>query len=95
MTTNLTSRISIAATAALIALASSAAFNPASAADKEAVGRCFGLNTCKGTSLCATSKNDCKGLNTCKGEGVLVKTKTACLAAGGTLIEPKAKAKAK
>lgn len=91
MTSTLTSRISIATVAALIALATTAAFTPASAADKEPVGRCFGLNTCKGTSLCATSRNDCKGLNNCKGEGVLVKTKTDCLAGGGSLTELKAK----
>ena len=86
----LKSRVSIATTAALIALASFSIASPASAAaEKEQPGRCYGINTCKGTSLCATAKNDCKGLNSCKGEGVLVRTKTACLAAGGTLTEPK------
>lgn len=91
-----TSRISIAAASALLALASLATVTSAHAADqtqkadtKEPLGRCYGINTCKGTSLCATAKNDCKGLNNCKGEGVLVKTKSACLAAGGTLTEPK------
>jgi uncharacterized membrane protein len=88
------SRFSFATAAALIALASAASFaTPASAAangtQKEEPGRCYGINTCKGTSLCATAKNDCKGLNSCKGQGVLVKTKTECLAAGGTLTEPK------
>ncbi|MES3024306.1 MAG: hypothetical protein V4857_22285 [Pseudomonadota bacterium] len=86
------SNFSFASAAALIALASASIVTPASAqpaAEKEAPGRCYGINTCKGTSLCATAKNDCKGLNSCKGEGVLVKTKTACLAAGGTLTEPK------
>ncbi|HEV7775547.1 MAG TPA: hypothetical protein VGO76_01690 [Luteibacter sp.] len=88
------SRFSFATAAALIALASAASFAaPANAdtgsAGKEQPGRCYGVNTCKGTSLCATAKHDCKGLNSCKGEGVLVKTKTECLAAGGTLTEPK------
>jgi hypothetical protein len=91
---NIAKRNTLAAAAALIALASAAFTNPASAAsgataEKEQPGRCYGINTCKGTSLCATAKNDCKGLNSCKGEGVLVRTKTACLAAGGTLTEPK------
>lgn len=27
----------------------------------------YGANSCKGTSVCATSKHDCKGLNGCKG----------------------------
>jgi uncharacterized membrane protein len=86
-------RTSFATAAALVALAV-ASISSASAADqktapKEELGRCYGVNTCKGTSLCATAKNDCKGLNTCKGQGVVVKTKTDCLAAGGTLTEPK------
>jgi hypothetical protein len=79
---------SFAAAAALIAI-SSAAMGPVHAAEKEQPGRCYGINTCKGTSVCATAKNDCKGLNECKGQGVLVKTPTECKALGGTLTEPK------
>ena len=91
MKPSVTTRVSLAAASALMALASLAA-NAAEtstepAAVKEPLGRCYGINTCKGTSLCATAKNDCKGLNSCKGEGVLVRTKTACLAEGGTLTE--------
>ena len=90
MSTNIASRFSFATAAALIALASVASVSTSvSAAEKEQPGRCYGINTCKGTSLCATAKNDCKGLNSCKGEGVLVRTKTACLAEGGTLTETK------
>jgi uncharacterized membrane protein len=88
-----TSRVGIAAASALLALASltiGTSVHAAESAQKsEPVGRCYGINTCKGTSLCATAKNDCKGLNNCKGEGVLVRTKSDCLAAGGTLTEPK------
>ncbi|MGO4327467.1 hypothetical protein AB4Z48_10380 [Cupriavidus sp. 2TAF22] len=80
---------SIATAAALVALASFSIASPAHAAGKEEPGRCYGVNTCKGTSLCATAKNDCKGLNDCKGKGVLVKPKSECLKAGGTLTEPK------
>lgn len=88
------SRTSLASAAALVALAVASIASPVRAADqqadaKEAPTRCYGVNTCKGTSLCATAKNDCKGLNSCKGQGVLVKTKSACLAEGGTLTEPK------
>ena len=91
-----TTRLSIAAASAMLALASLAIGTNVHAAEqtqkpdnKDPVGRCYGINTCKGTSLCATAKNDCKGLNSCKGEGVLVRTKTACLAEGGALTEPK------
>lgn len=87
------SRTSFAAAAALVALAVASIGSPVRAADgaaqKEEVARCYGVNTCKGTSLCATAKHDCKGLNSCKGEGVLAKTPTECKAAGGTLTEPK------
>lgn len=88
-----TSRSTLVAASVLIALGTlgGAVAHAADAPAKEALGRCYGINTCKGTSLCATAKNDCKGLNTCKGEGVLVKTKTECLAAGGTVTEPASK----
>lgn len=86
-------RLGLASAAAMLALASAALSTPVQAADQqqkaEQPGRCYGINTCKGSSLCATSHNDCKGLNECKGQGVLVKTKSECLAAGGTLTEPK------
>lgn len=80
---------SLATAAALLAISTASMASPAPTAEVEKPGRCYGVNTCKGTSLCATAKNDCKGLNACKGEGVLVKTKTECLAAGGTLTEAK------
>ncbi|HLZ66534.1 MAG TPA: hypothetical protein VKQ29_09900 [Aliidongia sp.] len=92
MSNTIKTRASIAATAALMAIAAASIGNSAFAADggqKEQPGRCYGINTCKGTSLCATAKSDCKGLNDCKGQGVLVKPKSECLAAGGTLTEPK------
>lgn len=86
------SQTSLASAAALVALAI-ASVAPAHADDKTSAKedpvRCYGVNACKGTSLCATAKNDCKGLNTCKGQGVLVKTKSECLKEGGTLTEPK------
>jgi uncharacterized membrane protein len=85
------SQVFRAGAAALLALSSLSLTAPVHAADAavkaEQPGRCYGINTCKGTSLCATAKNDCKGLNECKGEGVLVKTPTECKALGGTLTE--------
>jgi uncharacterized membrane protein len=90
MNTALKSRLSLAAASALIAMASASFASAASAADQqEKPGRCYGVNSCKGESLCATAKHDCKGLNSCKGEGVIVKTPSECLKAGGTLTEPK------
>jgi hypothetical protein len=89
MTNTLKSRLSFATAAALVALGSASVVSTAHAAGAEQPGRCYGVNSCKGTSLCATAKNDCKGLNTCKGRGVLVKPASECLGAGGTLTEPK------
>jgi uncharacterized membrane protein len=86
-TNRCTSRVGMAGAAALLALASLSMSSPSFAADKEQPGRCYGINNCKGESLCATAKNDCKGLNECKGKGVLVKTPTECKALGGTVTE--------
>lgn len=87
------SRSSLAAAAGIVALALASIHSPARAADhaspKEEPARCYGVNTCKGQSLCATAKHDCKGLNDCKGQGVIVKAPSECVAAGGTLTEPK------
>jgi hypothetical protein len=82
-----TSRAGKAGAAALLALAALGMQAGAQAADKELPTRCYGANSCKGESLCATSKNDCKGLNECKGQGVIVKTPTECKALGGSLTE--------
>ena len=87
MSKQTTSRVGMAGAAALLALATLGMSNASFAADKEQSGRCYGINNCKGQSLCATAKNDCKGLNECKGLGVLVKTPTECKALGGTLTE--------
>jgi uncharacterized membrane protein len=94
MTTTITkSRNGFAAAAVAVALALASLHSPARAADhavqKEEPGRCYGVNSCKGQSLCATAKHDCKGLNDCKGQGVVVKTPSECAAAGGTQTEPK------
>jgi hypothetical protein len=85
--TTTASRVGLAGAAALLALAALGTASPSFAADKEEPGRCYGINHCKGESLCATAHNDCKGLNECKGKGVLVKTPTECKALGGTLTE--------
>lgn len=82
-------RAGLAGAAALIALASLSTPSFAAEKVKEEPGRCYGINTCKGSSLCATAKNQCKGQNECKGTGVVLKTATECKALGGTLTEAK------
>lgn len=79
--------VSIATSAALIAI--SAAAVPTAAVAKGGAGQvhCYGINTCKGTSDCKTAHNDCKGQNDCKGHGFKVMTAKACKAAGGSLTE--------
>jgi uncharacterized membrane protein len=85
-------RVGLAGAAALLAIATLGIANPSHAAGKEnggmeQPGRCYGVNSCKGESACATAKNDCKGHNQCKGQGVVLKTPTECKALGGTLTE--------
>jgi uncharacterized membrane protein len=85
-----TKSISIATTAAILAMSTmgvAAHAAPAKAA-KELV-HCYGVNTCKGTSDCATAKTSCKGQNECKGQGFLAKTKKQCAKLGGSLTEAK------
>lgn len=75
----------VAATAALMALSSTAIVAPAQAAAKAI--HCYGVNSCKGTSDCKSGNHDCKGLNSCKGQGFKAEAKKMCLADGGSLTE--------
>ncbi len=81
--------VSIAASAAIIAL--SAATPTAAAVAKEGAKtvHCYGINTCKGTSDCASGSHECKGMNDCKGQGFKTLTAKACKKAGGSLTAPK------
>lgn len=46
--------------------------------------KCMGVNSCKGTSECATATSQCKGQNGCKGQGwEYKKSAEECEAAGG------------
>ena len=80
----------IAASAALLALASTAIAQQASpraiAADDKV--SCYGINACKGQSECKTADNACKGLNQCKGHGFKTATAKACLAENGKILLP-------
>lgn len=83
------SGVSIATSAALLAITGLGAGSTAFAADGGKTVHCYGVNSCKGTSDCKTSKHDCKGQNACKGDGFKELTEKACAAAGGTLTEAK------
>jgi hypothetical protein len=49
--------------------------------------KCSGINTCSGTSDCATKDSSCKGMNSCAGKGyVLVPSEAECTAKKGTVI---------
>ena len=86
----LSTALTIASQAALLAATLSVLPAPAMAAAKSAKAvHCYGINTCKGTSDCATAKNSCKGQNTCKGQGFKEESKDQCMADGGSLTEPK------
>lgn len=86
----LATRISLATAAAAVAVtggfAVSAAAEAAGKADEKLV-HCYGINSCKGTSDCATANSACKGQNACKGQGFKALTVKACKAAGGRLTE--------
>jgi len=84
--------VSIAATAAFLAVSSLATAIPANAQDNSTAAKvqpCYGVNTCKGTSDCKSGDHDCKGMNACKGQGFKALTASACAAAGGSLTAPK------
>lgn len=81
--------LSIASQAAL--LAATLAIAPVAHAEAKTakVVHCYGINTCKATSDCATAHNSCKGQNTCKGTGFKAESADQCKADGGSLTEPK------
>ena len=76
------------ATAAALAF-STLPVTGAFAAD-EAKVKCEGVNSCKGTSACATATSGCAGQNSCKGQGYLEMTQAECDAAKAKLEKEKA-----
>lgn len=85
---NKATKLALAASAA--ALFSSAAVTTfaTSAHAGESTVKCMGINSCKGTSKCATAESACAGQNSCKGHGWLpTKSAEECSAKGGTVIE--------
>lgn len=53
---------------------------------KPAEVKCSGINSCKGTSACATATSSCAGHNSCKGHGWIKTTAEECKEKGGTEI---------
>lgn len=51
--------------------------------DKDAMGKCSGINGCKGKGACGGKGHACAGKNTCKGQGWEKLSKSACEAKGG------------
>jgi uncharacterized membrane protein len=82
--------ISIATTAALLAISGMGVVASAAPAKSSAKAvHCYGANSCKGTSECATAKTSCKGQNECKGQGFISTTAKQCTKMGGSLTAPK------
>lgn len=49
--------------------------------------KCWGANSCKGTSACGSALNSCTGQNSCKGKGWAFMPEKTCYANGGELFE--------
>ena len=83
--------VSIATAAALFAISAMASAAPAPqgssgrALGAEDVVHCYGVNSCKGSGDCATTKHSCKGMNECKGDGFKAMAASACLAGKGVI----------
>jgi uncharacterized membrane protein len=87
-----TRKISLAAIAGTLALASATAYAAEAPAGSKgrAIGaadtvHCYGLHSCKGQSDCATAEHECKGQNACKGHGFKAMKVGECLAKGGVI----------
>lgn len=81
------SGVSFATTAAIIAVAAAASATPVMATEGAEQVHCYGINACKGTSDCKTTKHECKGQNDCKGHGFKIMSAKQCTAEGGSLTE--------
>jgi hypothetical protein len=82
---------SLASAAAMLALSSLAHAAPApdgstgAAVSGSDTVHCYGVNSCKGSADCKTTKHDCKGMNGCKGQGFKALSADACLKRAGTI----------
>lgn len=69
-------KMKIALTAAAM-ISGTATMTTTHAAD-EAMGKCHGVNACKGKTACATAEGACAGNNSCKGKGWLPMSEADC-----------------
>jgi len=76
MKLNRKSGAKLAMTAAVLVVTGATLISAASA--DTVMGRCFGVNGCKGQGNWKSSKNDCKGKNACKGQGWLSMLQSEC-----------------
>lgn len=51
------------------------------------MGKCSGINSCKGQGDCHSKSNTCASQNSCKGKGWVKKDKKSCLEEKGTFEE--------
>ena len=86
MLNQIKSGVAIASAAAALFAIGASVTTQVQAAEDGTV-KCAGINTCKGSSDCATTKSECKGHNSCKGQGWVKKTAAECKAAGGTELK--------
>lgn len=66
-----------------VAAAAMLAAAPMAAHSGSTVGKCMGVNSCRGHSDCKTAKSSCRGRNSCAGKGFLEMSKAECDTAGG------------
>ncbi len=81
------SGITLASAAATLLLAGATTTANAASHAKPAEVKCSGINSCKGTSACATATSACAGQNSCKGTGWIKATKADCDTKGGKVLE--------
>ena len=80
----------MAAIAGLLTAGALGAASTAHAADADTV-KCYGINSCKGSSSCAGAGHSCAGKNACKGQGFVQTSKDDCAKKGGKLTPPESK----
>ena len=86
--------ITLASAAATLLLAGCASYGGSAKTDtmekkssaKMADVKCSGINSCKGTSACATATSACAGQNSCKGQGWVKASKADCATKGGKVL---------
>jgi len=83
--TTLASTVAMFALSALAQAATPPAGSTGAAVSAKDMVHCYGVNSCKGTADCKTTKNDCKGMNSCKGQGFKALSASACLTKDGTI----------